>query len=196
MKTLPQTPNLYIISGCNGAGKTTASYTVLPEMLNCQEFVNADNIAAGISPFNPASVALGAGRIMLNRIDELMQEGADFAFETTLSTKSYVSLIKKARALGYKITLVYFWLTSPEEAIARVATRVSKGGHDIPKDVIKRRYYGGLNNLFKLYKPICDLWMIVNNTTEQPELVARGEYDFSELIFNPDIWNIIKKQAV
>jgi predicted ABC-type ATPase len=162
MKTLPQTPNLYIISGCNGAGKTTASYTVLPEMLNCQEFVNADNIAAGISPFNPASVALSAGRIMLNRIDELMQEGADFAFETTLSTKSYVSLIKKARALGYKITLVYFWLTSPEEAIARVATRVSKGGHDIPHDVIRRRYYGGLTNLFKLYNRyvICGWWLI------------------------------------
>jgi len=189
-------PNLYIIAGCNGAGKTTASYTILPEILNCKEFVNADNIAAGISPFNPASVAVAAGRIMLNRIEELMSEGADFAFETTLSTKSYVSLIKKARFKQYKITLVYFWLTSPEEAIARVATRVSKGGHDIPLDIIKRRYYRGVSNLFKLYKPICDLWMVVNNTTEQPELVVRGEYDFSELIFNHHIWSIIKKQAI
>jgi predicted ABC-type ATPase len=196
MKTLPLTPNLYIISGCNGAGKTTASYTVLPEMLNCQEFVNADNIAAGISPFNPASVALGAGRIMLNRIDELMREGADFAFETTLSTKSYVSLIKKARALGYKVTLVYFWLTSPEEAMARVATRVSKGGHDIPQDVIKRRYYGGLNNLFKLYKPICDYWLVVDNSAGRSEIIADGEADQSELIYNNDIWDTIKAQAI
>ncbi|ACU03878.1 zeta toxin family protein [Pedobacter heparinus] len=187
--------NLYIIAGCNGAGKTTASYTILPEILNCKEFVNADNIAAGISPFNPARVAIDAGRIMLGRIEELMGEGDDFAFETTLSTKSYVSLIKKAKAKQYKITLIYFWLTSPEEAIARVATRVSKGGHDIPKDVIRRRYYRGITNLFELYKPICDLWMVVNNATEQPELIARGEYTISELIFNHDIWNIIKKQA-
>ena len=150
MKTLPQAPNLYVISGCNGAGKTTASYTVLPEMLNCREFVNADNIAAGISPFNPESVALGAGRIMLKRINELLTEGADFAFETTLATKSYVSLLKKAKASGYKITLVYFWLSSPEEAIERVATRVSKGGHHIPEEVIRRRYYAGINNLVKL----------------------------------------------
>ncbi|RZK97752.1 MAG: zeta toxin [Pedobacter sp.] len=175
--------NLYIIAGCNGAGKTTASYTILPEILNCQEFVNADNIAAGISPFNPASVAFAAGRIMLHRIEELMNEGADFAFETTLSTRSYTSLIKKARAMNYKITLVYFWLSSPAEAMARVAIRVSKGGHDIPQNIIERRYYRGLNNLFGLYMVICDLWMVVNNATEQPELVARGEGDFAELIF-------------
>ena len=196
MQKIIRMPNLYIIAGCNGAGKTTASYTVLPEMLNCQEFVNADNIAAGISPFNPTSVAVRAGRIMLSRIDELMDEGADFAFETTLSTKSYVSLIKEARALGYKITLVYFWLASPEEAMARVATRVSKGGHDIPQDVIKRRYYGGINNLFKLYQPICDYWLIVNNTNGKSEFIADGEYDFSEIIYNNDIWNNINKQVI
>ncbi len=113
--------NLYIIAGCNGAGKTTASYIVLPELFECKEFVNADNIAAGLSPFNPASVALAAGRIMLERIIVLMNEGVDFAFETTLSTKSYVSLIKKAKAMGYKVTLLYFWLSSPEVAIDRVA---------------------------------------------------------------------------
>ncbi len=124
-------PNLYIIAGCNGAGKTTASYTVLPEMLDCREFVNADSIAAGLSPFNPESVALEAGHIMLNRIDFLMQTGQDFAIETTLATRSYVDLIKRARKIGYKATLVYFWLSSPEEAKHRVALRVSKGGHHI-----------------------------------------------------------------
>src|ERR1700743_1795945 len=106
-------PNLYIIAGCNGAGKTTASYTVLPEILNCKEFVNADNIAAGISPFNPEGVAIEAGRIMLKRVHELLNEGADFAFETTLSTKTFVNLIKAAQSYGYEVKLLYFWLESP-----------------------------------------------------------------------------------
>ena len=108
-EVIKKMPNLYIIAGCNGAGKTTASYTVLPEMLNCREFVNAYAIAAGLSPFNPESVAIEAGRIMLNRISVLMQASEDFAIETTLATKSYVDLIKRARKLGYKTTLVYFW---------------------------------------------------------------------------------------
>src|SRR3954469_19416595 len=107
-------PDLYIIGGCNGSGKTTASYTVLPEMLDCKEFVNADNIAAGLSPFNPESVALEAGRIMLQRIDELLNRGIDFAFETTLSTRSYVSLVKRAQQKGYEVTLLFFWLSSPQ----------------------------------------------------------------------------------
>lgn len=102
-------PSLYIIAGCNGAGKTTVSFTMLPEILKCKEFVNADAIAAGLSPFNVESVAFEAGRIMLQRIQQLMVEKEDFAFETTLSTRSYVSLIKKARTNGYKVTLLYFW---------------------------------------------------------------------------------------
>ena len=116
--------NLYVIAGCNGAGKTTASYTVLPEMLNCKEFVNADSIAAGLSPFKPESVSFEAGRIMLNRISQLIGEKVDFGFETTLSAKSYISLIKNAREAGYEISLLYFWLSSPEFAISRVAERV------------------------------------------------------------------------
>src|SRR6266487_6461019 len=108
--------NLYIIAGSNGAGKTTASYTILPEMLNCREFVNADSIATGLSPFNSESVAFEAGRIMLQRIHQLMEEKVDFAFETTLAAKSYVSLIKEAKAINYEITLLYFWLNSPELA--------------------------------------------------------------------------------
>lgn len=117
-------PKLYIIAGCNGAGKTTASYTVLPEMLGCKEFVNADEIAKGLSPFNPESVAIEAGRLMLQRMDDLLSEGSDFAFETTLSTRSYVKFIERAQAKGYFVTLLYFWLPTPEQAIERVATRV------------------------------------------------------------------------
>ncbi len=188
-------PNLYIIAGCNGAGKTTASFTVLPEILNCREFVNADNIAAGISPFNPEGVAIEAGRIMLKRIDELLAEGADFAFETTLSTKTFVSFIKEAQSKGYKVTLLYFWLESPEMAYQRVAARVTKGGHNIPVDVIERRYYRGIKNLFGLYKPICDKWMVVNNIGKHPEVVAEGSASFESIIINSDIWNIISAQS-
>src|SRR5688500_19246087 len=123
-------PNLHIIAGCNGAGKTTASFAILPEILKVREFVNADSIAAGLSLFNVESVAFEAGRIMLQRIQQLMEEKGDFAFETTLSTRSYVSLIKKAQTKGYKINLLYFWLHSPDFARQRVAKRVSKGGHN------------------------------------------------------------------
>lgn len=187
-------PNLYIIAGCNGAGKTTASYIVLPKLLNCREFVNADNIAAGISPFNPESVAVAAGRIMLARINELLLGGVDFALETTLSTKSYVSFIKKAKDLGYEVTLLYFWLSAPNVAINRVATRVSKGGHHIPNDVIERRYYRGIKNLFDLYMPVCDEWIITNNMELVPELVAQQKKLSPASIINNDIWVTINKQ--
>ena len=140
-------PKLYIIAGCNGAGKTTASYTVLPEMLDCREFVNADEIAKGLSPFNPESVAIDAGRLMLQRMDDLLIAGEDFAFETTLATRSYVKFIDQAHAMGYFVSLLFFWLPTPELAIVRVATRVSKGGHDIPEEVIRRRYATGMRNM-------------------------------------------------
>ena len=140
-------PNLYIISGCNGAGKTTASFTVLPEMLGCREFVNADEIARGISPFKPESVAIQAGKIMLNRIEDLLANQMDFAIETTLTTKSYINTIAKAKTLGYQVTLLFFWLNDVELAIERVKTRVSEGGHHIPEEVIRRRYSKGIQNL-------------------------------------------------
>jgi predicted ABC-type ATPase len=188
-------PNLYIIAGCNGAGKTTASYTILPEMLNCKEFVNADSIAFGLSPFNQGEVAIEAGRIMLNRIDALLQSKEDFAIETTLASKSYVAFINKARDAGYKITLVYFWLSSPREAQQRVASRVKNGGHHIPDEIVQRRYYRGLYNLHRLYIPVCDFWIIVNNDTGKPELIVSGEFGQSQIIYNTDIWNIIKSQG-
>ena len=188
-------PNLYIIAGCNGAGKTTASYTVLPELLNCNEFVNADNIAAGLSPFNPESVAFEAGRIMLQRIDELLNREVDFAFETTLSTRSYVSLVKRARQKGYEVTLLFFWLSSPEMAMERVAKRVSKGGHNIPADVIERRYYRGIRNLVSLYIPLCDKWLIANNTDLGPVFVAQSADELKTNIITPDIWETILSQA-
>lgn len=167
-------PKLYIISGCNGAGKTTASYTVLPDMLNCKEFVNADEIAKGLSPFNAESVAIEAGRLMLTRMEELLGCNADFAFETTLATRSYVSLIKRAQEKGYYVSLVYFWLANPELAIDRVKIRVESGGHNIQENVIRRRYRNGLKNLFGLYIPVSDFWMILDNSNPPFKRIAKG----------------------
>jgi len=178
--------NLYIISGCNGAGKTTASFTVLPEMLNCREFVNADEIARGISPFKPASVAIQAGKIMLNRIDDLMNQKVDFAIETTLTTKSYINTIEKAKSLGYQVTLLFFWLNDIELAIERVKTRVLEGGHDIPEDVIRRRYIKGMQNLQQFIKSV-DFWFVLNNSKESLQFIAEGNK--SEItIFEKENW--------
>lgn len=166
--------NLYIISGCNGAGKTTASYSVLPKLLDCKQFVNADEIAKGLSPFCPESVAIQSGKLMLLRIEELLAADETFSIETTLATRSYSELVKRAHEKGYKVTLLYFWLSSPELAVERVARRVSEGGHNIPKDVIYRRYEKGLKNLFDIFIPIVDSWMIVDNGVEPREIIAKG----------------------
>jgi predicted ABC-type ATPase len=186
-------PNLYIISGCNGAGKTTASYTVLPEMLNCDEFINADEIAKGLSPLNPDKSAIDAGRIMLNKIDKLISNHADFAFETTLSTKSYVKTIQKAVDNGYDVTLLYFYLDSIELAQERVHTRVLEGGHSIPDDVIRRRYLSGIQNLFNLYIPITNYWMIFDNSNPEISLIAEGNYDIDINIQNNRIFEQLKE---
>jgi predicted ABC-type ATPase len=188
-------PNLYIVAGCNGAGKTTASFTILPEMLSCREFVNADSIAAGLSPFNPESVAIEAARLMLSRIQELLESRGDFAFETTLATRSYVSLVKEAQATGYKVTLLFMWLDSPATAVRRVAGRVAKGGHSIPVEVIERRYFRGIINLVNLYIPICNRWMIVDNETVTPKPIAEGGLDIDNIILNEYIWGVINEQA-
>lgn len=185
-------PNLHIISGCNRAGKTTASYTILPEILNCKEFVNADEIAKGLSPFNPENVAIEAGRIMLTRIKELLNNGVDFAFETTLATRSYATLIKEAQKRGYFITLIYFWLNTPELAINRVNIRVSEGGHFIDDSTIRRRYAKGIYNLFKLYQPVCDHWIIVDNSNTPFEVIATGGKDKITQINNALIYNKLK----
>lgn len=164
--------NLYIIAGCNGAGKTTASFTILPEILDCKEFVNADEIAKGLSPFQPEKVAIEAGRIMLQRINELLNTGENFAFETTLATKSYRSKIIAAKEKGYNISLVYFWLQNVELAIERVKSRVLEGGHDIASDIIKRRYINGIKNLFNIYIPLVDEAMIYDNSEGIHDLIA------------------------
>ncbi len=179
---------LYIIAGSNGAGKTTASYTILPKMLDCKEFVNADEIARGLSPFQPEKVNIHAGRIMLTRIKRLINDGVDFAYETTLSAKSYVNLIRQAQKKGYFVTLVFFWLNTPDLAVKRVKTRVLEGGHDIPENIIRRRYESGMKNLFQLYIPIADNWILIDNSGEPYQVIAEGIKDNAEII-NQKIWN-------
>ncbi|MCX6209182.1 MAG: zeta toxin family protein [Bacteroidetes bacterium] len=167
--------NLYIIAGCNGAGKTTASFTILVDTLDCKEFVNADEIAKGLSPFQPEKVAFEAGRIMLNRIDELLHKGTNFSFETTLSTRSYKSFVLKAQQQGYKVTLLFFWLQTVELAKERVKTRVLEGGHNIPVDVIERRYMRGIQNLFDIYLDIVDAALIFDNSFGNHQLIAQTD---------------------
>ncbi|MDD7252080.1 MAG: zeta toxin family protein [Prevotellaceae bacterium] len=179
---MPQ--KIYIIAGCNGAGKTTASYTILPQILECEEFVNADEIAKGLSPFHPERVPIEAGRLMIERIRDLMKSRTTFALETTLSTRSYVSLIQRAHKAGYTVELLFFWLSSPEVAIQRVAKRVSEGGHNIPEDVIRRRYAAGIKNLFNIYSHVVDRWMLIDNNTGRSVVLAESNggvtkiYDF------------------
>lgn len=186
-------PNLYIISGCNGAGKTTASFTILPEMLNCKEFVNADEIAKGLSPFQPESVSFQAGRIMLERIEELSNSGVDFAFETTLTTLSYLNTIKVAKERGYSITLLFFWLNDVNLALERVKMRVSEGGHNIPEETIRRRYYRGIYNLNNRFIELADYWIVINNSSRPYTFVAEGQQLASIKIYDELIWQQINK---
>ncbi len=140
-------------------------------------------------------VALEAGKIMLQRINELLVLGDDFAIETTLTTRSYVSLIQKAKKLGYKVSLIYIWLSSPQLAIERVAERVKNGGHNIPTDVIERRYYRGVKNLFEMFMPVCDYWTIVDNSEKTLLRIARKN-EFDDVIENAELWQAVKQQSL
>ena len=185
--------NLYIISGCNGSGKTTASYTVLPEILNCKEFVNADEIARGLSPFNPESVVIEAGRLMLQRIDFLLEKDTSFSIETTLSTKSYINLVRRAQEKGFSVRILFFWLNSPELAIRRVAERVAKGGHNIPEPIIRRRYTAGLKNLFNLFMDQVDYWDIYDNSDYPRKQIACGGKNAKTIINEDFLFNQLKR---
>ena len=187
--------NLYIISGCNGAGKTTASYTVLPEILHCKEFVNADEIARGLSPFNPENVAIEAGRLMLQRIEALLERGETFSIETTLATKSYINLVRRSQSKGYSVKVLFFWLNSPELAIQRVAERVAKGGHNIPEPVIRRRYTAGISNLFHLFMKEVDYWDIYDNSEYPRKQIACGGRNAETVICEESLFNQIQNHV-
>ena len=170
-------PRLYIISGCNGAGKTTASYSLLPEMLDCKEFVNSDEFAKGLSPFDPSKASIQASRLMLMKIRYLLKRQEDFAVETTLATRTLLKIVKSAQAAGYTVTLLYFWLNSPELAVERVRARVEAGGHNIPEETIRRRYNTGIYYFFNLYAPISERWILADNSQIPFRVIAEGSKD-------------------
>ncbi|MDT3741280.1 MAG: zeta toxin [Candidatus Kapabacteria bacterium] len=182
---------MFIIAGPNGAGKTTASMEYLKYDLDCLEFINADNIAVGISPFQPEKVSVTAGKIMLNRIDELIESGNNFAIESTLSSKLLADKCLYAKKKGFEIIILFYWLESSDLAVERVEHRVSLGGHNIPVDIIKRRYERGLKNLFQDFMSISDYWLIVNNSGLFPSNIAEGN-KYSIKVFNEDLWDLIK----
>lgn len=182
-------PQVIAIAGANGAGKTTMAPFLLRDELRVLEYVNADPIAHGLSGFDPASVALQAGRVMLNRLHDLAEERKTFAFETTLSAKHYAGWIKKLRHDGYYFQLMFLWLRSADLAVQRVRERVQAGGHDVPEQVIRRRYAAGLRNFSKLYQPIANTWAVYDNSdSPSPVMIAQGGQEDASNIIHADRW--------
>jgi predicted ABC-type ATPase len=187
-------PHVIVVAGPNGAGKSTAAPRLLRDALSVREFVNADTIAAGLSAFRPESVAIAAGRIMLARMRALATAREDFAFETTLASRSFAPWLAGLQRDGYHVHLLFLWLRSPELAVSRVAERVRLGGHDVPVPVIRRRYEAGLQNLFQLYLPLANSWDLFDNSEPgRPRLVAVGDGDAVTVGDNGETWRRLKE---
>jgi len=168
-------PKLYVIAGPNGSGKTTFAEKFLPDYAGCFEFVNADLIAKGLSPFNPSKVAIKAGKLLLNQIGDFSKKKVDFAFETTLAGKGYVTIFERMKQDSYELHLFFLWLPSDKLALARVADRVRKGGHNIPEDAVKRRFTRGIRNLLHIYRQLFDTWTVFDNSTLDPKIIVKSE---------------------
>jgi predicted ABC-type ATPase len=168
-------PTVYAIAGPNGAGKTTFAVRYLPAFADCREFVNADLIATGLSPFAPETQAIRAGRLLLTRIKELWRARSSFGFETTLAGRGYVRALQGMKEAGYRVELIFLWLPNAELAVARVANRVSQGGHGVPVETIRRRFDAGLRNLFHAYLALMDAWYLYDASRYPPILVAHED---------------------
>lgn len=186
---------VFMIGGPNGAGKTTSATTLLPELLQCDEYINADAIAAALSPFHPESIAIQAGRLMLERIHHLSEQKKNFAFETTMASRSFASYLKNCKDLGYKINLLFLWLQSPELAVQRVASRVENGGHNVPEEDIRRRYQRGIKNFINIYIPLADQWVFCDNSNEKPHVIAENN-NSQIIIYDVKQWEEAQKGAV
>ena len=185
-------PEIYVFGGCNGSGKTTLAIKILSSLNNQLEFINADIIAAEINPNNVDDVAIQASRLMLERLNTLLRQGKDFAFETTLAARTFAKFLRKCKAQGYRVNLIYVWLESPELAINRVARRVASGGHNIPEDIIRRRRKRGQRNFVELYLRITDRFQAYDNSGNDNSLVAyRSALDREITIIKLDVWNQI-----
>src|SRR3989338_7598405 len=169
-------PNLYIIAGPNGSGKTTFATKFLPKYAKCPYFINADLIAKGISPFAPEIVPIKAGKILLHEIKELVSKKKSFGFETTLSGITYLSFFKIAKKKGYKIHIFFLWIPSAGLALERIKERVAKGGHHIPAHDVRRRFTRSIHNFFAVYSPLVDSWYLFDNSNIKPHLIAKKEH--------------------
>lgn len=187
-------PKLYIIAGPNGAGKTTFAREFLPHYAKCENFVNADLIAQGLSPFSPAAAGIKAGRLLLKEIHEFAGQHADFAFETTLSGKTYASLLQQLKQRGYLIHLFFLWIPSVELALVRIKERVAKGGHDVPAMDVRRRFGRSVQNFLRIYRPLLDSWMVFNTSVAPPALIAKEESG-KLIVTDADVFARIFKNA-
>lgn len=185
---------VYIIAGPNGSGKTTFAKLFLPDYVNCPNFVNADLIAQGLAPFEPRAAAIKAGKLVLQQIHEYARRGVDFAFETTLSGKSYASLLKELKSKGYALHLFFLWIPSPELAIARIKDRVAEGGHFVPAEDVRRRFARGVNNFFTMYEPLLDSWMLFDNSKAKPILIAKRRNGREEVV-NEDLFAAVQRSV-
>lgn len=187
-------PNLYVVAGPNGAGKSTFARLFLPDYADCREFVNADLIAAGLSPFNPESLAIQAGKLMLERIEALAEARVDFGFETTLAGKSWVPVLKRLREQGYRLHIFFLWIPGPDLALTRIEERVRAGGHSVPEEVVRRRFHRGLRNFFELYAPEVDNWLVFDGSRQEPELLVFTVAG-RQIVFDRDLFGIIEGEA-
>ena len=192
MKNKHRRPNLYIIAGPNGAGKTTFARKFLPQYAECLEFVNADLIAGGLSPFAPERAAILGGRLMLEQIHSLAERGLDFGFETTLSGKTYVKLLQDMRKGRYLIHIFFLWITNVKLALERIELRIRNGGHHIPESIVRRRFDRSLPNFLQFYKPLADSWAIFDNSGDAPKMIAFEESGKLEIL-DPDLFDILLK---
>jgi predicted ABC-type ATPase len=182
-------PLIVVIAGPNGAGKSTTAPRLLQEALTVAEFVNADPIATGLSAFRPQSVAMAAGRVMLARIRALARARQDFAFETTLASRTFAPWLASLRVSGYHVHLAFLSLSGPDLAVARVAERVRQGGHDVSEHVVRRRFASGLKNFFSLYQTVADTWqMFDNSAVDGPRLLATGRAGRPPRVLDAETW--------
>ena len=193
-KTQTEYPTVYVIAGPNGAGKTTFANEFLPDFVHCREFLNADLIAAGLSPFAPETQNVRAGRLLLTRIRELTSARENFGFETTLAGRGYMRLFKKLKMSGYRVVLFFLWLPSADMAMARVRARVRQGGHNVPEPVVQRRYGSGLSNFFQLYWPIAHIVWLLDGSEFPPKRVAH-EKEGRLQVFHLPLFERIEKSA-
>jgi predicted ABC-type ATPase len=190
LKKTNRRPNLYIIAGPNGAGKTTFARKFLPQYVGCLEFVNADFIAGGLSPFAPERAAIHAGRLMLEQIHSLAKRSLDFGFETTLSGKTYMKLLQGMKEGGYLVHIFFLWINDVKLALERIKLRVRNGGHAIPETTIRRRFGRSLTNFLRVYKPLADSWTIFDNSGDVPKMIAFEESGKIEIL-DPDLFSIL-----